>query len=51
MEKALKNHLKNDLCVQTLPDLHSSYFLEYTAQVRTVYTYEQLCLYVVARTV
>ena len=51
MKKALKNHFKNDLGVQTLPDLCSNYFLEYTAQVRIEYTYDLLCLYVVARTV
>ena len=44
MKKALKNHFKNDLSMQTLCDLHSSYFLEYAVQVRIEYTYDQLCL-------
>jgi hypothetical protein len=42
MKKALKNHFKIDVSVQTHPDLLSSYFLEYTAQFRIKYTYDQL---------
>jgi len=44
MKKTLKNHFKNDLSVQTLPDLRNSYFLECTAQVTIEYTYNQLCI-------
>ena len=48
MKKALRNHFTNDFNVQTLPDLHSSYILEDTAQVRIEYTYDLLYVYVAA---